>query len=98
MIFASVIAPSTSRCDDSRREVRGRGARRPLADKDAQPNGARAGLLQRLDLPEAHQRGELIALVDDGLGIGGSGFEGLGENIGGKLFQIGTGDEQVLDW
>ena len=70
-------------------EVGGRGARRVLSDKDAQAHGARARLLQRLDLPQPHQRRELIAFIDDGLGVGGAGFEGLREHIRSKLFQIG---------
>jgi hypothetical protein len=34
------------------------------------------------------ERRELIALVDDGFGIGGTGLEGFGEYIRRKLFQI----------
>ena len=60
-----------------------------VTDKDAEANGARAGLLQGFDLTEMNKRGELIAFVDDGFGISGSGFEGLREDIGGELFQVG---------
>jgi hypothetical protein len=35
------------------------------------------------------ERRELVAFVDDGLGIGGSGLESLGEYIRGKLLQVG---------
>ena len=62
-----------------------------LTDKDAQADGARAGLLQLFDLAEADQRGELIALVEDGFGVGGSGLQGAGDDVGGELLEIGRG-------
>jgi hypothetical protein len=58
-------------------------------DEDAQADGAGAGLLERLDLAETDQGGELVAFVDDGLGVGGPGAEGAGEDIGGELVEVG---------
>ena len=58
-------------------EVGGGSARGPLADKDAQANGARARLLQGFDLAEAHRAPKLVAFVDDGFGVGGSSFQSL---------------------
>ena len=31
--------------------------------------------------------GELVALVDNGLGVGGSGFKGAGKDIGGEFLR-----------
>ena len=50
-----------------------------FADEDAQADGAGAGFLEGFDLAEADLGVELVALVDDGFGVGGSGFEGSGE-------------------
>ncbi len=58
-------------------------------EKTRRPTAREPGLLQGFDLTEMHERGELVAFVDDGFGIGGSGFEGLREDIGGELFQVG---------
>ena len=63
----------------------------PECDEDAQADGAGAGFLQGFDLAEADERGELVAFVDDGFGVGGSGFEGVGEDVGGELLEIGGG-------
>ena len=60
-----------------------------LSDEDAHADRARAGLFQCLDLPEVDERRELIAFIDDGLGIGGAGLESLREHIRRKLFQVG---------
>ena len=60
-----------------------------LSDKYPQANGARARFFQCLDLPQVDERRELVAFVDDGFGISGSGFKGLREDIGGELFQVG---------
>ncbi len=63
-----------------------------MSDEDAQADGAGAGLLERLDLAETDEGGELIALVDDGFGVRGPGAEGAGEDIGGELLEVGGGD------
>jgi len=60
-----------------------------LSDEDAQADGARTRLLQGFDLPQVDERRELIAFVDDGLGIGGARLESLREYIRRKLFQVG---------
>ncbi len=70
-------------------EVGGGGAGGALADKDAEADGARAGFLEGFDLAEVDERGELVAFVDDGFGVGGSGFEGAGEDVGGELLEVG---------
>jgi hypothetical protein len=36
-----------------------------------------------------NERRELVAFVDDGFCIGSSGFQGLREDIGGELLQVG---------
>jgi len=69
-------------------EVGGGSAGGVLSDKDAQANGPRARLLQGFDLTQVHERRELIAFVDDGLGVGGAGFESLREHIRRKLFEV----------
>ena len=63
------------------RKIRGGGAGGAKADEDTQADGAGAGLLERLDLAEADEGGELIALVDDGFGVCGTGAEGAGEDV-----------------
>ena len=40
----------------------------------------RAGFLEGLDMAEADFDAELIALVEDGLGVGGPGLQGAGED------------------
>ena len=75
----------------SREKSEERGAGGSLSDEDAQADGAGAGLLERLDLAETDEGGELIALVDDGFGVGGPGAEGAGEDIGGELLEVGGG-------
>ena len=60
-------------------EVGGAGAGGPLSDEDAQADGAGAGLLERLDLAETDEGGELISLVEDNLGVAGPGAECAGE-------------------
>jgi len=77
--------------DGFRREVGGGGAGDLLAKKNSKTDGAGARLLEGLDLAEADASGELVALVDDGLGVGGSGFEGSGEDVLGELMQVGFG-------
>jgi len=72
-------------------EVGGAGAGGLLSDEDAQADGARTGLLERLDLAETDEGGELIALIEDDFGVGGPGAEGAGENIGGELAEVGGG-------
>ena len=70
------------------REVGGGGAGRALADEDPQTDCARAGLFQGFNLPQSHQRGKLVAFIDDSLGIGGSCLESAAEDIGGKLAEV----------
>ena len=79
---ARVTAPSTRRVDAFGGEVGGGGAGCVrLADKDAEADGAGAGFFEGFDLAEADARGELVAFVDDGFGVGGSGFEGASEDV-----------------
>ncbi len=47
--------------------------------------------LSCFDLAEADESGELVALIDDGFGVGCSGFQGAGEDVGGDVFEIGSG-------
>ena len=54
-------------------------------------DGSGAGFFECFDLAETDERGELVAFVDDGLCVGGSGFEGAGESVGGDLFQVDGG-------
>ena len=53
--------------------------------KDAEADGAGAGFFEGFDLAEADERGELVAFVEDGFGVGGSGFEGAGEDVVGDF-------------
>ncbi len=62
-------------------EVGGAGAGGAKADEDTQADGAGAGLLERLDLAETDEGGELVALIDDGLGVCGTGAESAGEDV-----------------
>ncbi len=72
-------------------EVAGGGAGYLLADEDAEADGAGAGFLEGLDLAEADDGGELVAFVEDGFGVGGSGLEGAGEDVGGDGLEVGGG-------
>ena len=78
------------------RKVGGRGAGGAVGfaggDEDAQADGAGAGFLEGFDLAEADAGVELVALVEDGFGVGGAGLQGAGEHVGGELLQIGGGD------
>ena len=59
--------------------------RRSLPNKYPQPDPARPRLLQRLHLPQPHQSAELLALINDGLGIGCASLARLRDYIEGKL-------------
>jgi hypothetical protein len=85
---ARVTAPETSRSMLSGEKSEEEGAGGAVGDEDAQADGARAGLLERFDLAEADAGGELVALIDDGLGVRGAGLEGAGEDIGGEPFEV----------
>lgn len=78
-------------------EVGGTGAGGALCgsggDEDAEADGAGAGFFESFDVAETDLGGEFVALVDDGLGVGRSGFEGSGEDVGGELLQVGGGDD-----
>ena len=63
----------------------------PCSDEDAQADGAGAGLLERLDLAETDESGELVALRDDGFGVAGPGAQRPGKDIGGELMEVGGG-------
>ena len=84
---ARVMAPVTRRSmlsgEKSEEEVLAVLLGLPGGDQGAQSDGARARLLQRLDLAETDEGGEFVALVDDDFSVGGSGLEGAGENVGG---------------
>ena len=67
------------------------------SQEDAQADGARAGLLQGFDLAEANECGELVAFVDDGFGVGGSGFEGLARTSEASCFRSARGRTDCLD-
>ncbi len=62
-----------------------------LSDKDAEADGAGAGFFEGFDLAEADHGGELVAFVEDDFSVGGSGFEGAGEDVGGDGFQVDAG-------
>ena len=70
-------------------EIAGGGVGYLLAEKDAEADGSGAGFFELFNLTEADLGRELIAFVEDGFGVRGSGFEGAGEDIGGYSFEIG---------
>ncbi len=84
---ARVTAPSTRRVERVGGEVGGGGGGGAGSggggDEDAEADGAGAGFFEGFDLAEADAGGELVALVEDGFGVGGSGLEGAGEYVGG---------------
>ena len=55
--------------------------------KYAQADGARARFLEGFDLAQMNERGELVAFVDDGFGVGGSGLESARDHVGGTAVQ-----------
>ena len=59
-----------------------------LPAKDAHADRPGAGFLQRLDLPEAYDGGEFIALAHHGFGSGGAAAKGAVDDIGCDFFQI----------
>ena len=65
-------------------KIAGRRAGRTLSEEDAHADGARARLLERLDLAEAHHGRKFVAFADHALGGRGSAFTGAANNIGGK--------------
>ena len=71
-----------------RGQVAGRGRGRPLAQKHAQTQTARAGLLQRLHLAHAHVDAEFVALARHSLGVRRAGFHGLCHHIGSQGFEV----------
>ena len=85
-----------------RGQVAGGGRGRALAEKDAQPQAARAGLLQRLHLAHAHVHAELVALARNGFSVGGAGFHGQRHHVGSQRFQVessfGGGSQQFAPW
>ena len=97
-VFAGDAGEGDGAVDEAVKTIAARNRRRRCwrcdgpEDEDAQADGAGAGLLERLDLAEADAGGELVALVDDGFGVGGAGLEGAGEDIGGELLEVGGGD------
>ena len=78
-----------------RSQVAGDGRSRPLAQKHAQPQAARAGFLQRLHLAHAHVDAELVAFAHHRLGVAGAGLHGQRHDIGGQGFEVETG---TSDW
>ena len=94
---ASVMAPETSVsiASGERSEEEVLAARWPT--KDAEADGAGARFFEGLDLAEADECGELVALVDDCLGVGCAGLEGFANDIGGKLLEIGAGYRRAVE-
>ena len=56
---------------------------RALAHEYPQPHAARTGFLQRLDLTHANRNRKLIALAHHSFSIGGPGFDGASDDLGG---------------
>ncbi len=82
---AREIDGATNEPFESRRCQIASGCRcRARADKDAQPGGTRAGILQTFDFALAHQRFEFIAFVEDDFGVGGAGGERLLDELRGQ--------------
>ena len=62
-------------------EVAGIGAGRTLAVKYAHADGTRAGFFQRLNLAQAHQRGEFIAFADHAFRGGRASGHGAADDV-----------------
>jgi hypothetical protein len=61
------------------------------AQKHAQAQAARAGLLERFHLAHAHVDAELVAFADDGFGVAGAGLHGQRDHVGGQGFKVEFG-------
>src|SRR5581483_4917674 len=77
------------------RKIGAVGGAHALSEEDAHAHGARAGFLQRLDFVHANDGGELVALVNHGLGGRGAGAHGAGDGGGGKLLEISSHTDQL---
>ena len=72
-------------------QVAGGSGGRAGAEKDAQAEAAGAGFLEGFDLAHADVDAELVALADDGFGVGGAGLHGQGDDVGGEGFEVEGG-------
>ena len=71
-----------------RGQVAGGGRSRPLTQKDAQSQPARARFLQRFHLAHAHVHAELVTLARCGFGVRRAGLHGQRHDVGNQRFEV----------
>ena len=72
-----------------RSQIAGIGAGGALSKEDAHADALGAGFLQRLNLAETDDGGELAAVHGNDFGGSGSALHGAPDDVGGDFFQIG---------